>query len=151
MNVKNTSNTHNNRAPALSSNTHALRPRKQTHTMENEQPPSSSTPRGRRGTQRYRRGAHNVTLDASARLALTQHFAMKSRTQAPPASDPISLNISSYYTAPLGARRNRKLFHSQHTTATTFPPTRSTFTTYPLGRTSNTLSSSNLPHPHSTP
>jgi len=73
--------------------------------MENEQSPSSSTPRGRRGTQRYRRGAHNVTLNASARLALTQHFAMKGRTQPPPASDPISLNINNYYTAPLGARR----------------------------------------------
>jgi len=30
---------------------------------------------------------------------------MKGRTQPPPASDPISLNISTYYTAPLGARR----------------------------------------------
>jgi hypothetical protein len=30
---------------------------------------------------------------------------MKGRTQPPPASDPISLNISSYYTPPLGARR----------------------------------------------
>jgi hypothetical protein len=30
---------------------------------------------------------------------------MKGRTQPPPASDPISLNISIYYTGPLGARR----------------------------------------------
>ena len=29
---------------------------------------------------------------------------MKGRTQPPPAFDPISLNISNYYTAPLGAR-----------------------------------------------
>ena len=72
--------------------------------MENEHPPSSSAPRGRRGAQRYRRGDHNVSLNASVRLALTQHFAMKGRTQPPPAFDPISLNISNYYTAPLGAR-----------------------------------------------
>jgi hypothetical protein len=30
---------------------------------------------------------------------------MKGRTQPPPASDPISLNINNYYTAPLGDRR----------------------------------------------
>ena len=41
INVKNISNTHNNRAPAPSSSTHALKPRRQTNTMKNEQPPSS--------------------------------------------------------------------------------------------------------------
>jgi hypothetical protein len=44
-------------------------------------------------------------MGASARLALTQHFANKGRTQPSPASDPISLSISNYYTAPLGSRR----------------------------------------------
>ena len=58
-----------------------------------------------RGTQRYRRGAHNVTLNASAKLVMTQHFAMKGRTQPPPASDPASIYIINSYTAPVGARR----------------------------------------------
>ena len=98
--LNDTTNTHNNRASAPSSNTHTLEPRKRNNTMENEQPPYSSAPRGRRGTQRYRIGAHNVALYASARLALTQHFAMKGRTQPPPASDPISLTISNYYRPP---------------------------------------------------
>jgi hypothetical protein len=73
--------------------------------MNDDNSQSTSTPRGRRNTQRHRRGAHNVTLNASARLALTQHFALKGRTQQPPDSDPITRNISNYYTAPLGARR----------------------------------------------
>ena len=103
--VQNTTNTHNNRAPTPSSTTYTLKLRKQNNTMENDQPPSSSAPTGRRGIQRYRRGAHNVTLNASARLALTQHVDIKGRTQPPPASDPISLNINNYYTPPLGARR----------------------------------------------
>ncbi len=72
--------------------------------MDKDMPQTSSAPRGRRANQRYRRGAHNVTLDASARLALTQHFANKGRTQMPIDTDPTSLTISSYYTAPLGAR-----------------------------------------------
>ena len=78
---------------------------KPTNHMENNREQPSSAPRGRRNNQRYRRGAHNVTLDSSARLALTQHFAAKSRAQPPAVSDPISLTISSYYSAPLGGRR----------------------------------------------
>jgi len=73
--------------------------------MEDDQPQTSTTPRGRRTNQRYRRGAHNVTLNPSARLALTQHFAAKGRTQPPAANDPISLNISNYYSAPLCGRQ----------------------------------------------
>ena len=72
--------------------------------MDTDASQSSSATRGRRTNQRYRRGAHNVTLDASARLALTQHFASKGRKQPPTATDSTSLTISSYYTAPLGAR-----------------------------------------------
>ena len=72
--------------------------------MDNNVPQTSSATRGRRTNQRYRRGAHNVTLDASARLSLTQHFASKGRKQPPTATDSTSLTISSYYTAPLGAR-----------------------------------------------
>ena len=73
--------------------------------MADDRPQSSSAPRGRRHNQRYRRGAHNVTLDSSARLALTQHFAAKGRTLPPVITDPISLTISSYFSAPLGGRR----------------------------------------------
>jgi hypothetical protein len=73
--------------------------------MEEDRPQSSSSIRGRRTNQRYRRGAHNVTLNSTARLVLTQHFAAKGRAQPPAASDPISLNISSYFSAPLGGRR----------------------------------------------
>ena len=76
-----------------------------TNIMENNQAQPSSAPRGRRSNQRYRRGAHNATLAPSARLALTQHFAAKGRTQPPAATDPISLTISSYFSAPLGGRR----------------------------------------------
>ena len=72
--------------------------------MNDDAPSTSSAGRGRRTNQRYRRGAHNVTLDASARLALTQHFANKGRKQPPPATDPITRTISSYYSEPLGAR-----------------------------------------------
>jgi hypothetical protein len=72
--------------------------------MDKDAPQSSSATRGRRTNQRYRKGAHNVTLDASARLALTQHFVSKGRKQPSTANDPTSLTISSYYTAPLGAR-----------------------------------------------
>ena len=73
--------------------------------MEDDRPQSSAAARGRRTNQRYRRGAHNVTLDSTARLALTQHFAAKGRTQPPAAVDPISRNISNYFSAPLGGRR----------------------------------------------
>ena len=72
--------------------------------MDDSAPSTSAAGRGRRTNQRYRRGARNVTLDAPARLALTQHFANKGRKQPLPASDPISRTISSYYSAPLGAR-----------------------------------------------
>ena len=73
--------------------------------MNDDRPQSSAAARGRRTNQRYRRGAHNVVLDSTARLALTQHFAAKGRTQTPAASDPVSLTISSYFSAPLGGRR----------------------------------------------
>ncbi len=73
--------------------------------MEEDRPQSSSAARGRHINQRYRRGANNVTLDSSARLALTHHFAAKGRTQPPAAFDPISRNISNYFSAPLGGRR----------------------------------------------
>ncbi len=66
--------------------------------MHDDNSQSTSAPRGRR------RGAHNVTLNASARLALTQHFALKGRAQPPPDSDPVTRNIRNYYAAPLGAR-----------------------------------------------
>jgi hypothetical protein len=72
--------------------------------MDKDIPQSSSATRGRRANQRYRRGAHIVTLNASAILALTQHVASKGRTQPPSATDPTSLTISNFYTAPLGAR-----------------------------------------------
>ncbi len=73
--------------------------------MADDRPQTSSAPRGRRTNQRCRRGAHNVTLDSTARLALTQHFDAKGRTQPPGASDPISLDISNNFSAPLGGRR----------------------------------------------
>jgi hypothetical protein len=72
--------------------------------MDKNIPQSSSATRGRRANQRYRRGAHNVTLDASARLALTQHLANKGRKEMPTITDPTSLTIGRYYTAPFGAR-----------------------------------------------
>ncbi len=34
---------------------------------------------------------------------MTQHFASKGRKQPPTATDPTSITISSYYTAPFGA------------------------------------------------
>ncbi len=72
--------------------------------MDNDVPHTSSATRGRRTSHRYRRGAHDVTLDASARLALTQHFASKGRKHPLTATDPTTLTINNYYTAPLGAR-----------------------------------------------
>jgi hypothetical protein len=78
--------------------------------MDEDRPQSSAATRGRRTNQRYRRGAHNVVLNSSARFALTQHFAAKGRTQPPAASDPVSLNISSYCLAPLGGRRVLEVF-----------------------------------------
>jgi len=72
--------------------------------MADNQHPAAATTRGRRANQRYRRGVHNVELNANAKLALTQHFARKGRTHQSSASDPISLNISDYHSAPLGGR-----------------------------------------------
>ncbi len=53
------------------SSSHIKKHYRLTDNMEDERPQSSSTARSRRTNQRYRRGAHNVTLDSSARLALT--------------------------------------------------------------------------------
>jgi len=73
--------------------------------MADNRSPTASTARDRRANQRYRRGAHNVELNANAQLALTQHFARNGRTRQPPSTDPMSLTISNYHSAPLGARR----------------------------------------------
>ena len=73
--------------------------------MENEQNASGAAQRGRRSTQRYRRGAHNVSLSNPDRLALTQHLARKCQTTRLPVSDPVSTMLGNYYHAPLNVRR----------------------------------------------
>ena len=73
--------------------------------MADDQNSAASISRGRRDIQRYRRGAHNVSLNANARMALAQHFVRKGRTHQPPASDPIFLTVSKYHSAPLGTYR----------------------------------------------
>jgi hypothetical protein len=104
-------NPHNNITKHITShstiyvNSKTITHRRVSDTMNDDRPQSSAAARGRRTNQRYRRGAHNVVLDSTARLALTQHFAAKSRTQTPAASDPVSLTISSYFSAPLGGIR----------------------------------------------
>ena len=100
-----TNNKHTSHSQTFASNPHIQQLCQLTDDMEDDQSQTSSAPRGRRANQRYRRGAHKVTLNPTARLALTQHFAAKGRTQPPAASDPISLNISNYFSAPLGGRQ----------------------------------------------
>jgi hypothetical protein len=70
--------------------------------MADNQNPTASNARSRRANQRYRRGAHNIELNANA---LTQHFARKDRTHQSPVANLVSLTISNYHLAPLGARR----------------------------------------------
>ncbi len=73
--------------------------------MADEQIPTSMAPRGRRYTQRHRRGAHNLSLSNNARLALTKHLARKGQSTKPPASDPTYTTIGNYHQAPLNARQ----------------------------------------------
>ena len=105
INLPTINNKHTTSPQTFASNPHIQQHCQLTDNMEEDRPQSSPAPRGRRANQRYRRGAHNVTLSLSARLALTQQFAATGRTQPPTASDPISLNIISYFSAPLGGRR----------------------------------------------
>jgi len=48
--------------------------------MADDQTPTASASQRQRANQRYRRGVHDVALNANDRLALIQHFARKGRT-----------------------------------------------------------------------
>jgi hypothetical protein len=68
--------------------------------------PSIFSARGRRNTQRYRRGAYTSFLNSNAQIALTHHLARKNRTTHSTPADPINDMLGKYHCAPLNARRN---------------------------------------------